>query len=87
MTVLTKREKVQAAMDAKEKYRKEHPHPLYTHSGCKVGWCVFATEEEAKVAAKNARENGIRKAERGYDFGYCEPGSIEEVTVYKVCVP
>lgn len=51
---------------------------LGTHSGCKVGWHYWSTEEEAKAdAAKQAAERG-RKSRQGYDFGYQWPGSTPE---------
>ena len=79
------REKFEAKLLAREKHLKENPEPLYSQSGCKVGWNYYATQEEAEVASKQATRAGENAAAQGYDFGYCSPGSIEEVTVYKVC--
>lgn len=47
--------------------------------GCKVGWSTYDSKEEAEAAAVQARADAQRRAARGYDFGYCVPGTIEHV--------
>lgn len=65
-----------------------YPTPLSQRSGCKVGWLTFATEDEAKAASKVAMAEADVRADQGYDFGYCSPGSIEKVADgYEVCIP
>lgn len=78
---------IREKFEAKLEERKQNPDPLYSKSGCKVGWDYYATKEEAEIASKKARIAGDHRAAHGYDFGYQSPGSIEEVTVYKVCIP
>jgi hypothetical protein len=51
-----------------------YPPALRIESGCKVGWHIYATEEEAVQCAASARINAQRMAAQGYDFGYLSPG-------------
>jgi hypothetical protein len=53
------------------------PKSVAMRSGCKVGWRYYLDEETAREAGKAARHNGQVDAARGYDFGYCAPGSVE----------
>lgn len=52
------------------------PTPVETRCGCKVSWYYYADEATAREAGKAARHNGEYDASRGYDFGYCSPGSV-----------
>ena len=65
----------------------EVPEPLSRRQGCKVGWLVYATREEAEVASKAAIYNAKIDASMGYDFGYCCPGSITQLKdgTWEVC--
>lgn len=56
---------------------------LDSRSGCKVGWNVWSTREEAEADSPKQREDAYRKAARGYDFGYCMPGEIREYALQK----
>lgn len=65
-------------------------------SGCKVGWLYYSDEATARVAAEAAWQNGQIMAARGYDFGYCCPGSCtlrenperpEAGKLWEVCIP
>lgn len=53
------------------------PECVASRSGCKVGWRYYFEEAIAREAGKAARANGQYDASRGYDFGYCAPGSVE----------
>lgn len=61
--------------------------------GCKVSWRYYDSKEDAEKCAEAAKNNGRIQASRGYDFGYCAPGSIELMKSgpnegrYKVCLP
>jgi len=48
-------------------------------TGCKVAWQYFATEEEAQLAAAAARDDAVRLAAQGYDFGYQVPGTVRRL--------
>lgn len=65
------------------------PKPLYSRSGCKVGWDFYATREDAEAAVADAEATAARMAADGYDFGYCIPGAITEVAdgTFRVTVP
>jgi hypothetical protein len=58
---------------------QEQPTPISTRTGCKVSWATYATEEEAKTAAKYAQLAAALRAAQGYDFGYLTPGAISRV--------
>lgn len=73
---------------------KQMPEPVKQRTGCKVGWHYYATLEEATAAAEVAAHNRELQLNRGYDFGYCWPGSIdgpmeegEYAGLYEVCTP
>ena len=74
------------------------PESVDYRSGCKVCWRYYATKEEAQLASRFARRQGERDAARGYDFGYCWPGSVDYIDpekypeskragLYEVCWP
>ena len=48
-------------------------------SGCKVSWKYYDTREDAEAASKAAEHDAEIQLRRGYDFGYCCPGSIRWV--------
>jgi hypothetical protein len=50
-------------------------HQSY-RSGCKVSWKYYDSREDAELAAKAAEHDANIQLSRGYDFGYCWPGSI-----------
>lgn len=66
-------------------------------TGCKVGWRTYKTKAEALACQKAALNNAQIQRAGGYDFGYCSPGSIDEVkgigegregtTMFEVCIP
>lgn len=64
------------------KAKKESPYlpmpkAVAIRTGCKVGWRYYLDEATAREAAIAAAHNGRYDASRGYDFGYCSPGSVE----------
>lgn len=61
-------------------YRHDKGKPVATRSGCKVSWKVYATRAEAEAAAIVAIHNAEIDESLGYDFGYCCPGSIAELS-------
>ncbi len=66
------------------------PYPPQQDSrvGCKVSWYIYAKREDAETAAIAAQHNATIQSELGYDFGYCSPGSIEQVGGgWEVCIP
>lgn len=56
--------------------RWDYPKPLTTRVGIKVRWNYYDNEADARKAAEIARDEGAYWAERGYDYGYCAPGSV-----------
>jgi len=54
---------------------------LTTTSGCKVGWNYWSTREEAEADSVKQRQEGYRKADLGYDFGYQSPGQLDVVVL------
>jgi len=69
-------------------YASYPKNPVSQRQGCKVGWLIYATIEEAKACSVEAIYEGHKRAEQGYDFGYCAPGSITKVeTGWEVCIP
>lgn len=62
------------------------PKGISMEVGCKVKWRTYATEEEAVEASKVAAHNRELDLARGYDFGYCWPGSITKTDEgWRVC--
>ena len=64
------------------------PEPVKRRSGSKVGWSYYKTEAEAKKASEIASYNRELQLAKGYDFGYCWPGSIDgpdDEGLYEVC--
>lgn len=61
--------------------------------GIKVSWYYYANEEDAKKASAVAVQEAQVQMGRGYDFGYCAPGSIALIDkgpfagLYEVCIP
>lgn len=49
---------------------------ISTRSGCKVGWDTYDDEAEAQAASARAREQAVKLARQGYDFGYQMPGYV-----------
>jgi hypothetical protein len=45
-------------------------------AGCKVAWATYDNEAEALAASEQAKKDAVRRAELGFDFGYCVPGEI-----------
>lgn len=64
------------------------PHRAY-RGGVKVGWYLYETEEQAKLASKAAQHNARIKEGLGYDFGFCAPGTIlpNDDGTFEVCIP
>lgn len=52
--------------------------------GCKVAWETYDNEPEANAAAERAVVEAQRKAELGYDFGYCYPGEVQHHKAHPV---
>ncbi len=72
----------------------EYPHPNYPphvsyRSGCKVSWLTYDKHEDAEVASKAAATEGDYLAQHGYDYGYCNPGTITTLKSgqFEVCIP
>lgn len=70
----------------------KYPEAQEYKGGCKVGWRYYVSLDDAQAASEVAVREGMYKADLGFDYGYCSPGSIEKVeclgqTLYKVCVP
>lgn len=67
---------------------------IHYDSGCKVAWEWFDNEAEANERGATARAEAIDKANRGYDFGYQSPGSVQHYEnhpthgeAWRVCIP
>ena len=56
--------------------RSQSNEPYAMRSGCKVGWYYYRTKAAALRASAKAKATAIRRAEQGYDFGFCSPGAI-----------
>ena len=54
------------------------PRPIREEHGCKVGWLIFATREDAVAWREGVKAEARKRWNEGYDFGYCLPGAIEE---------
>ena len=73
---------------SKSARRPNPPAHISVRSGCKVHWRTYATEADAKLASTYARDLAVEYAAQGYDYGYCQPGSIERVQDgWEVCWP
>lgn len=61
--------------------------------GCKVTWRYYHDEGMAREQVKVARHNAAIDEAAGYDFGYQNPGDIEQVKagkragMWEVCCP
>lgn len=67
---------------------KSIPQAIKTHVGGRVSWKVYATIEEAMVAADAARHNARIDEALGYDFGFMSPGEITKTDEgYEVVCP
>ena len=53
-----------------------YPVPDARASGCKVSWLFYKDHATAKLAAELAETEGLRLADKGYDFGYLTPGAL-----------
>lgn len=74
----------------------QYPPEQASRSGCKVSWNYYASEADAKACSIAAINNGQMQMNRGYDFGYCAPGSVRKPEpgskvfypdLYEVCLP
>jgi hypothetical protein len=78
---------------------QQYPQHQAVRGGGKVSWLYYADREDAEKAAAAARVNAEILAQRGYDFGFQEPGAIDQigdvpdpswekyVGLYEVCIP
>ena len=78
---------------------RSYPTTPNIRSGCKVGWNYYDRLIDAQQCAEAAKHNAVIQLGRGYDFGYCAPGSIRKITdaddiagkdnigKYEVCIP
>lgn len=70
---------------------KDYPEAIRRRGGCKVSWLYYADKATAEKAAKIAEHNARILEGRGYDFGYCCPGTIRQIpdsaAPYEVCIP
>ena len=66
-----------------------YPEPQDVRSGCKVGWNIYGSMDEALICSQIAKNNAAIKASMGYDFGYQAPGSIDPLPDgrFEVCIP
>ncbi len=75
-----------------------YPKPVDTRGGYKVDWNYYADEATARECAKAASNNRDIMMQRGYDFGYCWPSTVQLVDVapegrtelvglWEVCLP
>jgi len=75
----------------------QYPEPDDRRSGMKVSWNYYKDREAAEACAAAAKHNAQIQLARGYDFGYCGPGSIvqidekygmpEKLGMFEVCLP
>ena len=87
---------------AKAKQDKKHVYLDYpkadgTRTGINVSWKYYKSRDDARDASMAAVHNARIQEGLGYDFGYCSPGSIEEVGsnrgmpeyvgMFEVCIP
>jgi hypothetical protein len=66
-------------------------YPDYDHLrvGRKVSWYIYKDRALAEQASVAANHNKIIGWRQGYDYGYCDPGSITQLADgrYEVCIP
>jgi hypothetical protein len=76
----------------------QYPKPDDQRSGCKVSWYYYKDRAAAEACAAAAKHNAVIQESHGYDFGYCAPGSITQITkayggsdqmigMFEVCLP
>ena len=76
----------------------DYPAPDDRRSGCKESWNYYKDRAAAELCAAAAKHNAVIQESHGYDFGYCSPGSITEMTEpfggsdrmvgwFEVCLP
>jgi hypothetical protein len=53
------------------------PKHIDSRSGCKVGWYVYKSMKEAKIASQHFKLDAEWHWYLGYDFGYLTPGDIQ----------
>lgn len=78
---------------------KDYPLTDKTRTGIKVSWNYYVSENAANICAEAAKHNARIQMDKGYDFGYCAPGSITKMTsekphgreelagTFEVCIP
>ena len=66
-----------------------YPEPDDRRIGIKVRWFIYSNQALAKKAAKIAYDESLYWASKGYDYGYCSPGSISKLPDgrFEVCLP
>lgn len=68
-----------------------YPYPKADRieSGSKVCWRHYTDQTDADRAAEIARKEARDMERRGYDFGFCQPGSISTTSggLFRVCCP
>lgn len=91
--------KIKTPEPAKQPWEIWHEYPEADdfRSGMKVSWNYYKDREKADACAAAAKHNANIQRYRGYDFGYCSPGSISVVTerngmpeklgMFEVCLP
>lgn len=79
---------MQTATRRKNPLGDHPPTPKSTRSGCKVGWNVYDTIEDAELCSRWAQEEAQIKSDMGYDFGYQVPGSVRATSDgFEVVIP
>ena len=74
---------------------QQYPKPDNTRVGAKVSWHYYKDRAAADECAVAAKHNAVIQESKGYDFGYCSPGSIrlikedwpEYAGLFEVCLP
>lgn len=56
-----------------------YPEEQARDTGHKVSWLYYDNSYDAEAASKAAEHDADIQLRRGYDFGYCSPGSIRWV--------
>lgn len=71
-----------------------YPESQDRRGGCKVSWLYYKEKSDAEAASKVAKQEAVHQMNQGYDFGYCMPGTIQQLeswkdmgTMYEVCIP